>query len=124
MGTILRQYPALTVLKLSASPECRRRSWGVIAGIADGELTLSHGSEGWNMDNAAILFWVGMAGLLAVAVVLGRWDTEKMAKRIAETYGRDVMEPRVDALVRRPVSSQDVGPPDAALPDGAERVPA
>ncbi len=76
------------------------------------------------MDSAAIFFWVGMAGLLAVAVILGRWHAEDMAKRTAETYGERVVKPRVDTPVRPHVSSQEMAPLDAALPDGAERASA
>ena len=76
------------------------------------------------MDSAAIFFWVGMAALLAVAVILGRWHAEDMTKRIAETYGERVVKPRVDAPVRPQASSQDMETPDAALSDGAERASA
>ena len=39
------------------------------------------------MDGAAIFFWVGMAGLLAVAVVLRHWHAEELARRFAEARG-------------------------------------
>ncbi len=76
------------------------------------------------MDGTTIFFWVGMAGLLAVAVILGRWYAEDMAERIAETYGHRAVKPRVDAPVRPHASSQDMEPPDAAFPDGAARASA
>jgi hypothetical protein len=76
------------------------------------------------MDSTAIFFWVGMVALLAVAVMLGRWQREDMARRSAETYGYRAVKPRVDAAIRSRVSSRDMEPPDAAFPDGAERASA
>jgi hypothetical protein len=76
------------------------------------------------MDGTAIFFWVGMAGVLAVAVVLRRWHAEDMAQKLAETYGERVVRPRVDAVVRPRVSSRDRRPSDAAFPGGAERASA
>jgi hypothetical protein len=76
------------------------------------------------MDSTAILFWVGMAALLAVAVILGRWHKEEVTRRIGEAYGGRVVIPRIGAPVRPQVSSHGVEPTDAALPDGAERAPA
>jgi hypothetical protein len=75
------------------------------------------------MDSAAI-FWVGMAGVFAVAVILRRWHAEDMAGRIAETHGERVVRPRVDAPVRRRGSSRVATPRDAAFPDGAQRASA
>lgn len=76
------------------------------------------------MSGTGIFFWVGMAALLAVAVILGRWQAEDINKRIVETYGYRALKPRVDAPVRPQVSSQDMEPPDAAFPDRAARASA
>jgi hypothetical protein len=76
------------------------------------------------MDSAATCFWVGMAGVLAVAVVLRRWHAEDMGRRIAETHGARVVRRRVNAPVRRRASSRDATPRDAAFPDGAQRASA
>lgn len=93
------------------------------AGVAHAELTVAPAFWGDDVDDAAILFWFGMAGLLAVAALLGRWHTEDVRRRVAETYGRRVVKP-VGAPIRSPISSRDVLPPDAGLPEESERASA
>jgi hypothetical protein len=76
------------------------------------------------VNGTAIFFWLGMAGLLLVSLVLGRWHAEDMARRVADTYGhRSVRTPGHDP-VRGHVGWQDVESPDAEFPDDIERASA
>ena len=43
------------------------------------------------MNGTAIFFWIGLAGLLCVSLVLGRWHAETRAVR--SDYARAVGEP-------------------------------
>ena len=76
------------------------------------------------MNGTALFFWLGMAGLLLVSLVLGRWHAEDMARRVADTYGhRSVRTPSQDP-VRTQVAWQDGERPDAGFPEEVERASA
>lgn len=70
------------------------------------------------MSGTAMFFWVAMAAAIAVAVILGRWQTEDMTRRIVEIYGHHAVKPRADTRLWR-VSSRGMESPDAAFPRAA-----
>lgn len=73
------------------------------------------------MDGRALFFWVGLSGLLAIALLLGRWHAEELARRTADAYGQRAAKPSVDPPVRSRRSSRST---DAALPELPERASA
>ena len=74
------------------------------------------------MNGTAIFFWIGLAGLLCVSLVLGRWHAEDMARRVADTYGHRAVKTPSHEPVHVPW--KDGERPDAGFPEEVERASA